>query len=407
MIRRVGLASLVVLGACGPSTLGPPLGPPCAPGTICTIAGTGQPTIGDDGLPAHETALYLPIDVTIGPDGRVYVVDFNNHRVLAIDDASIAHVVAGTGLVGDGPPGPAVESRLLHPSSVAFDAEGRMLIAGWHNYKIKRVDPSTGLLEDLAGTGESGYDGDGGPAGEAAFDLPASIVVTEDGALIVDQGNQVIRRLRGDGTVERVAGRCLVDECGSGDAAMPCAGSDRSYCSDEARCESSCVPAFGGDGGLALDARFGFSGGESATPSGRIALAPDGSIVVADTLVHRVRRIDPSGTITTIAGTGERGVGGDGGAATSARLDAPSDVAVGTDGSIYIADTESSCVRRVDAEGVITTVAGRCGMRGRSGDGDLAVDALLDTPYGIAVGADGRLFIADSFNHVVRMVEPD
>ncbi len=403
---RRGSLLAVLLAACGPSTLGPPRGPPCAPGTICTVAGTGEPGIGDDGLPAHRTPLYLPVDVEIGPDGRLYVVDFNNHRVLAVDEGSTARVVAGTGLVGDGPPGPAVESRLLHPTGVAFDAEGRMLIAAWHNYRVKRVDLATGLLEDVAGTGESGYRGDGGPALDATFDLPAGVVSDGADLLVADQGNQVVRRVRPDGSLERVAGRCVVDECEAGREIVQCPGSDRGYCGDAARCTAGCAPAFAGDGGDALEARFAFGGGASATPAGRIALAADGSIVVADTLSHRARRVDPSGTVTTVAGTGERGTSGDGGPATGARLDSPADVAVGPDGSVYVADTESSCIRRVDPEGTIETVAGRCGERGGSGDGDLATDALLDTPYGIAVDARGRLFIADSFNHRVRMIEP-
>lgn len=403
---RRGLSLAVLLAACGPSTIGPALGPPCAPGTICTVAGTGEPGVGDDGLPAHQTPLYLPVDVEIGPDGRVYVVDFNNHRVLAVEEGSTARVVAGTGLVGDGPPGPAVESRLLHPTSVAFDAQGRMLIAAWHNYRVKRVDLGTGLLEDVAGTGESGYRGDGGAALEASFDLPAAVVADGADLLIADQGNQLVRRVRADGSVERFAGRCVVDECAPGQEVVACPGGDRGYCGDAARCTAGCAPAFAGDGGGALEARFAFGGDASAAPAGRIALAADGSILVADTLNHRVRRVDPSGTVSTVAGTGERGGGGDGGPATDARLDSPADVAVGPDGSVYIADTESSCVRRVDLAGIIETVAGRCGTRGGSGDGDLATDALLDTPYGIAVDAQGRLFIADSFNHRARMVAP-
>jgi serine/threonine-protein kinase len=157
---------------------------------------------------------------------------------------------------------------------------------------------------------------------------------------------------------------------------------------------------------VAIDARFSFAGGASATPSARIAIGPDGSIYVADTLAHRVRRVAPSGIVTTVAGTGERGTEGDGGPATEARLDGPSDVAVASDGTIYIADTGNSCVRAVDPAGILRTVAGRCGERGASGDGGAPEDALLDMPLGIDVDARGRLFIADTHNHRVRLVEP-
>lgn len=367
------------------------------------MAGTGEQGIGDEGLSAHATDLYLPVDVARGPDGRLFIVDFNNHRVLAVDDAGVARVVAGTGVLGDGPPGPARESALLHPSSVAFDAQGRMLIAAWHNYRIKRVDLSAGTLEDLAGSGEPGYRGDGAEASEGLFDLPSGLAVDSDGRiLIADQGNQVIRRLELDGTLTRFAGRCVVDACAEGQTPSPCPASDRTYCSDEARCTATCAGDYAD--GHRLDARFAFASGATATPSARIALGPDGSLYVADTEGHRVRRIDPSGTVSTLAGTGERGTGGDGGPAVEARLSAPSDVALGPDGTLYVAESGSSCIRAIDRDGIITTAAGRCGERGLRGDGGPPEGALLDGPLGIELDAEGNLLIADTHNHRVRMV---
>lgn len=391
----------LVLVACG----APDRGPPCAAGTICTVAGSGEQGIGEDGLSAHATDLYLPVDVARGPDGRMFIVDFNNHRVLAVDDAGVARVVAGTGVIGDGPPGPALESALLHPSSIAFDDEGRMLIAAWHNYRIKRVDLATGTLEDVAGTGEPGYRGDGEDATQARLDLPSGLAVGYGGrVLIADQGNQVIRRIEPDGTIAPVAGRCVVDACAEGQAPRPCPDNDRTYCGDEARCSATCAGALAG--GDRLEARFAFASGATATPSARIALSAAGSLYISDTENHRVRRIDALGLVTTVAGNGERGTGGDGGPATEARLDSPSDVALGPDGTIYVADSGNSCVRAIDGDGVITTVAGRCGERGLEGDGGPPEQALLDGPLGIDVGADGSLLIADTHNQRVRMVVP-
>jgi adhesin/invasin len=401
-VRRVVIIAFA-LAACG----APERGPPCAAGTICTVAGTGEQGIGDDGLSAHQTDLYLPVDVARGPDGRMFVVDFNNHRVLAVDEEGIARVVVGTGLIGDGPPGPALQSALLHPSSIAFDREGRMLIAAWHNYRIKRGDLAAGTLEDLVGTGEPGYFGDMVAATSARLDLPSGLAIDGEGrVLLADQGNQVIRRLEPDGTIARFAGRCLVEDCAGDQLPQPCPDSDRAYCGDATRCAASCMAGFAGDGGAALEARFGFSSGATATPSARIAFGPDGALYVADTESHRVRRVDAGGIVTTVAGTGERGVGGDGGRATEARLSSPSDVAVAADGTLYIADAGSSCVRAIDTHGIITTAAGRCGERGLSGDGGPPEDALLDGPLGIDIDPDGLLLIADTHNQRVRMVVP-
>lgn len=401
-VRSIAIAALA-LAACG----APDRGPPCALGTICTVAGTGEQGIGEDGLSAHRTDLYLPVDVARGPDGRMFIVDFNNHRVLAVGEDGLAHVVVGTGFIGDGPPGPARESALLHPSSIAFDRDGRMLLAAWHNYRIKRVDLAAGTLEDLVGSGEPGYSGELGDAAGARLDLPSGLAVDAEGqVLLVDQGNQVIRRVAADGTIARFAGRCVVDECETGQASDRCPDSDRTYCGEPAACASPCMAAFDGDGGDALDARFSFSSGATATPSARIAFGPDGSLYVADTESHRVRRIGADGVVTTVAGTGEPGTGGDGGPATAARLSSPSDVAVGPDGTLYVADTGSSCVRAIDVSGVITTLAGRCGERGLAGDGGPPGDALLDRPLGLEIAPDGHVLIADTHNQRVRMVVP-
>lgn len=396
--------TVLALAACG----APDRGPPCAPGTICTVAGSGEQGIGDDGLSAHRTDLYLPVDVARGPDGRMFIVDFNNHRVVAVGDDGLAHVVVGTGFIGDGPPGPALESALLHPSSIAFDDDGRMLLAAWHNYRVKRVDLAAGTLEDLVGSGEPGYSGELGDAAGARLDLPSGLAIDgEGGVLLVDQGNQVIRRIAADGTIARFAGRCVVDECEAGQVPERCPDSDRAYCGDPAACAAPCMAAFAGDGGDALDARFSFSSGATATPSARIAFGPDGSLYVADTESHRVRRVGADGVVTTVAGTGERGTGGDGGPATAARLSGPSDIAVGLDGTLYVADTGSSCIRAIDSSGIITTLAGRCGERGLAGDGGPPEDALLDGPLGIDVAPDGHVLIADTHNQRIRMVVPD
>jgi DNA-binding beta-propeller fold protein YncE len=373
----------------------------CGPGLSCRIAGSGEAGIAGEGERAADAMLYLPIDVTVGPDDRVYVMDWNNHRVIAIDDEHIA-LVAGNGLLGDDTEGVARESSLTHPTNVAFDPEGRLVIAAWHNSRIKRVDLATGRIDTVAGTGERGYDGEGGAAIDAVLDLPAGIVFDPDGNLVFsDQANQVLRSIAPDGTITRYAGRCVVGVCAGEEAPLACDDSDKRYCGDASMCALPCEAGFA-DGD---DARFGFPFGQSADPSARIAIGPDGAIYVADTLNHRVRRV-LDGIVTTIAGTGVRGFDGDGGLAIEADLDSPADVAVSADGIVYIADTYSSCVRAIE-DGIIRTVAGVCGTRGYAGDGGPAIDALYDQPYGIDVDERGWLYIADSFNHRVRLVRPE
>lgn len=356
---------------------------PCvpAPGHICTLAGTGVAGDGADGQLALRTRLYLPQDATVGPDGRLYVVDWNNHRIRAISDDGRMAIVAGEGELGLDSDDPAT-GRLNHPTDVVFSPDGRMVIAAWHNSKVKTVDLATGEILDTCGNGKRGFSGNGGPAATATLDLPVGVVFTASGDLLIsDQANQMIRSVSAEtGVIQTIAGK--------------------GHCADSVNPE----PCFLGDDGPAIDATFRFPLGQMAQPGGRIALDAEGRIYVADTGNYRVRRIDTDGTITTFAGTGQPGYAGDGGPAAEARLGRLSDVAVGADGTVYIADTSNSCVRMVTTDGVMLTFAGRCGERGFAGDHGAATGALLDRPYGVAVGPTGDVYIADTHNNRVRVV---
>jgi DNA-binding beta-propeller fold protein YncE len=385
----------------------------CKPesGTVCTVAGTGTAGLSDEDTPAIEADIYLPMDVTVGPDGLLYIVDWNNHRIRVVDENEKIRTIAGTGALGDGPVGPVLESAFNHPTQVIFDPEGHMLIAAWHNSKIKRVDLAAGTLEDPCGTGARAYTGDGGPASVAALDLPASIALDAAGNLyILDQANQVIRRVNPEGTIERFAGQCIIGACDDGEAPVACAMNDKSSClldtEPDTGCNKPCSTGFAGDGGPASEARLAQPVGQSADPAGRLMLDPAGNLFFADTGNHRVRKIDPDGVITTVAGNGQKGHAGDGGPAIDAELFNPTDVDFGPDGTLYIADTFNSCVRAVDPDGTIRTAAGVCGDRGFGGDGAAPEAGLFDRPYGIAVDATGTLYVADTWNHRIRAVTP-
>ena len=364
-------------------------GDPCAagPGTICTYAGTGIASLGEENVPAIESGLYLPQDLTFGPDGRAFVQDWNNHRLRAIDADGNVATVAGSGFLGDGPEGDAMIAMFNHPTNIAFDSHGDLILAAWHNSRIEKIDLDAGMLTFVAGTGARGYNKTDVDALTAILDLPSSVVVDEDDNIwFSDQANQQIRMVDAGGIIHDVGGQQRVD-------------------------------GYLGDGGPVSEAIFHASVGQAADPSNRLTL--DGrTMYVADTANHVVRVLDlDSLEIDRFAGTppdcdetGTKciadnfGYDGDGGDALDAMLFGPTDVAVGPDHELYIADTGNHCVRVVTPDGVIDTFAGVCGEFGYDGDGASAKDALLNRPYGVALDADGNVYIGDTYNHVFRKV---
>ena len=270
--------------------------------------------------------------------GNLYIADSSNHRIRRVDSSGTITTVAGGGSA-DGDNVPAVQARLSRPSGVVLDGAGNLYIADTSNHRIRRVD-SSGTITTVAGTGERGFGGDGGPAVQAQLASPFGVAVDSAGNLfIADTLNSRIRRLDTKGTITTVAGT----------------GEE----------------SFGGDGGPALQAQL-------ARPIG-IALDGSGNIYLASVFNQRIRRVDSSGTITTVAGTGTSGFNGDRGPAVRAQLDNPEGVAVDGAGNLYIADRTNNRIRRVDASGTITTIAGGS----VSADGDPADQAQLNNPSGV------------------------
>jgi sugar lactone lactonase YvrE len=343
----------------------------CAPPIIKTIAGTGLAGYNGDGLEPLDTALYLPQDMTLGPDGNLYVVDWNNHRLRRIADGKF-ETIAGTGELGEAADGEALYVQFNHPTNLCFDHEGRMLIAAWHNSLVKRLDFSTGRVENIAGTGARAFGGDGGPANQARLDLPSSVVVDSRGNIIIsDQANYRLRMVDENGIIATI--------CGTG------------------------TPGYSGDDGPAMQAQINAPKGQSAPPAGRIDIDAKDRIYIADTGNHVIRMIDRDGMIRTIAGTGEPGYSGDGLPAEQAQLNTPSDVDITPNGTLYIADTMNNVIRKVAPDGTISTYAGT-GERGFDGDGGLASQALLDRPYGVEVAPNGDVYVADTHNQRLRLI---
>jgi uncharacterized protein (TIGR03437 family) len=262
---------------------------------------------------------------------------------------------------GDG--GPAVFASLNGPNAVAKDKNGNAYVADTWNSSVRKI-ATDGTIATIAGTGVEGYSGDGGPAIHAQLNWPAGIATDASGAVyIADSGNSRVRKVATDGTITTIAG-----------TGATCCGL--------------------GDGGPAAMAQL-------LWPSG-ITIDASGNLFIADGGNNRIRKVDPAGIITTVAGNGTNGSTGDGGPATAAELNSPAAVAVDSVGNLYIAAWP---IRKVDTKGTITTVAGS-GMAGYSGDGGLATSAQLYGPSGVAVDSAGDLYIADEGNGRVRMVNP-
>ncbi len=346
-----------------------------ASGTICTFAGKdGLAALGQDEIAATESYLYLPQDLLLADDGTAYLLDWNNHRVRCVDPDGTITTIAGNGLLGDGPEGEARTAMFNHPTGLSWDNDGTILLAAWHNSRVERIDLATSTMTYVAGDGTRSYAGDEGDALVAKLDLPSSAVVDADGVMYIsDTANQRIRTVTPDGIIHAYAG--------TGDA------------------------AYAGDGGDVSLAAFYNPKGQAAAPAGRLEISPDQKLYVADTLNQRIRVIDlATDTISTFAGNGSPGFSGDGGPATSATVFSPTDIALGIDGELYIADTENSCVRVVDPDGTMRTFAGICTEPDYTGDGGPATEARLNKPYGVAVDSVGNVYIADTYNHAIRVV---
>ncbi|HLU66038.1 MAG TPA: hypothetical protein VKZ63_07170 [Kofleriaceae bacterium] len=357
------------------------------PGTACTWLGVpGQDGFTPDGAHRLDTMVSMSMDILFHSSGEVWFHDWNNHLVrrVLLDD-TVETMVGWTDPIfpGDGVPGdpgaekrpggaPGVEVRLNHPTDFAEDADGTVLLMAWHNHKLRRIDPETGTVTIDCGGG-GGFAGDGGPAEQALFKQPNKLARAADGTLyITDQQNQRVRRIAPDGVISTVAG--------NGTA------------------------GFAGDGGPATEAMIACEIGSNPAPTCGVAV--DGErLYISDTLNHRIRVVDlETGIIDTLAGDGEPGYAGDGGAAAAARFSYPQDLEIGPDGDLYIADTNNSVIRAIDLDsGTVRTVAGT-GELGLGEEGLPARQTALRRPWGVEFDPDGNLYIMDSLNHRIVKV---
>ena len=292
-------------------------------GQLTVVAGTGNGGFRGDGGPAGEAALFAPHGLAFDTEGRLVIADTFNHRVRRIDLRGVITTVAGTGTAGyAGDGGPATAASLNGPQDVAVDRGGAILIADSYNAVVRRIDPG-GVITTFAGS-EPGLSGDGGPAIKAQLNLPTAVSVSADGSVYVsDAANSRIRRIATDGTIQTVTGY-------GGGSGLGGAG-------------------YGGDGGPADKAKAFSAMGLFSDAAGNLYISDSGN--------NRVRVVR-NGIITTIAGTGAGGFGGDGGPAQTAVLHTPQKIVVAADGRVFVADRGNGRVRTIDTAGVISTIAG-------------------------------------------------
>ena len=325
---------------------------------VSTLVGNGSPGYSD-------VQVNNPYGLVIGPDGALYFCDLDNQRIRRLDLASkFITTIAGSGergYRGDG--GPAVQAALNMPHEIRFDSHGNLFIAERDSHVVRKVDMKTGIVSTVAGTGAPGFSGDGGPGVKAQLRQPHSIVFDRNGDLLIcDIGNRRVRKLHPDsGVIETYAG------------------------TGEAKPTAEGAPVVG-------------------TPLNgprTLAVAPNGDLYLALREGNAIYRIDArSQTLHRIAGTGEQGYSGDGGPALNAKLAGPKGLAYDPTGVLYIADTENHVIRSVALKtGIIRTVLGT-GIRGDGPESDPAA-CKLSRPHGVLF-ASGVLYVSDSENHRIR-----
>jgi len=390
-----------------------------ATGVITTYAGMGTASFSGDYGPAISAGLSRPMGVTVDTAGFVYISDASNNRIRKVISGDVITTLAGTDAAtfsGDG--GAAVSAGLNLTVGVAVDLSGNVYVADTVNNRIRKTN-TAGVITTFAGNGIASFSGDGGQATSAGLCDPFDVAVDVAGNVyIADYCNSRIRKVNTSGVITTYAGNGAITYSGEGLAISNSLNSPTGvavdltgnvYIADTSHHRIRKVTTGGVISTIAGDGISGFAGdGGTATsahlklPSG-VKVDSAGNVFIADSGNNRIRKINTSGFINTVAGNGTAAYSGDNGPATSASLNLPNNVAVDPFDNLYIADTFNNRIRKVNASGDITTLAG-IGAAPYSGDGGPAISASLSGPYGVAVDSSGNVFIADTFNNRVRKV---
>jgi len=391
-------------------------------GTISTIAGTGASGFSGDGAAATAAQLNMPHSVALDASGNIYIADWQNQRVRKITkvDGKIS-TLAGTGAQGGaGDGGLASAAQLNYPQSLSLDSTGNLFVSDYSNYRVRKIAANNANITTVVGNGSPGWSGDGGAASAAQLGTYLHIAVDASGQIFIsDSDNHRIRKVASNGTISTFAGTGTAGSSGDGGPASSAqlnapAGiafdaSGNLYIVEQSGHRVRKVASDGSISTFAGNGTFGFGGDGAAATAANLAYPQgittdaSGNVYIADTINHRIRKVASDGTITTIAGNGTQGFGGDNGAAVAAQLNGPRAVRIDADDHLVIADTENHRVRKVSGNGTITTIAGT-GTQGYSGDGAAATSAQLLLPSGLAFNPMGELNITDWYVHSVRKI---
>ncbi len=332
---------------------------------ITTISGNGFSAYTGDGGPATAASINNPLGVAADGAGNVYIVDTKNHCIRKVNSAGIISTIAGNGTAGySGDGGPATAALLNMPSKIVLDATGNILFVDNGNARIRKIT-TAGIISTIAGNGIAGNTGDGGPATAAQINASPGLAIDILGNVFFnDVVKHTIRKISASGIVSTIAG------CG--------------------------LSGYMGDGGPATAARL-------SDPAG-MALDGAGNLYVAEYTNNCLRRVSASGIVSTVTGALVTGYSGDGGPASAAKLNRPICVFVDQNNEIYIGDHNNSVVRKISNAGIITTIAGT-GVLGYGGDGGPATAATFRGPTDMCIDSAGNLLIADYGNSVIRRVD--
>jgi hypothetical protein len=331
-------------------------------GNITTVVGNGTAAYSGESVVAVSSSVNHPAELVIDGSGNIYFSELNSNRIRKVSPSGIITTIAGTGVAGySGDGGPATAARLNMPFGIDIDNAGNLYFADCLNHRVRRISTS-GIITTVAGNGTGGFSGNGGAATAAAMLGPTYIRFDHSGNLYIsDNSNNMLRKVNTSGIITTIAGTGFI--------------------------------GYTGDGGAATNARLYSPSGMAVDLSGNVYLCDYGNNVV--------RKISAAGIISTFAGTGVAGYTGDGGPATAARFKSVQDVVIDAAGNFILADTKNHVVRKINTSGIISTIAGT-GIAGFSGDGGPATAANFKEPGGFGIDPTGNLHVADVFNHRIR-----
>ncbi len=388
-------------------------------GVINTIAGKGIAGFSGDNGQALVAEINNPDDIIIDDSGNIIFYDVGNGRIRKIDTSGVISTIAGTNIY-NGERILASTARSNLPRNPAFDKHGNLFVAEQQGHRIRKIDRN-GIITTVAGNGNEGFSGDGGSAIEAMISNPRAVAVDDTGNIYIsDVGNIRIRKVDTNGIITTYAGTGESGYSGDGSAAtlakisfpyqLAIDKNSNIYFAEYGNDVIRKVDTNGIISTVAGNGTYGYSGDGSAATSAQlksplgVAFDSEDNMYIGDYDNNVIRKVDSNGIISTVAGTGTAGYSGDGGMATSANLYRPTALTVDLSGNIYFCDTYNEVVRRISKNGIISTIAGT-GTQGYSGNGGAATSAKLYRPYGIAVDSLNNIYITDSWNYVIRKID--